>query len=272
MAVAAYLTAHGAKVVLIAEQASRKAIARFAFRLPAFPNKALQAALLRFNLGSIPYRADCVIEAAHGDNRLRGVTLRSGAVRWTEECDYAAVAYGLHPNTELASLLGCRLADGGVAVDEFQRSSVAEVLAAGECTGIGGVDMSIVEGEIAGYAATNNLKRAGRLFAKRNRARRFARLLADTFTCRAELRDLCQSDTIVCRCEDVSYERLSKFPSFRAAKLHTRCGMGPCQARVCSPAAEFLFGWADDTQRPPAFPVRVGSLIRHNAQGVADQR
>ena len=49
--------------------------------------------------------------------------------------------------------------------------------------------------------------------------------------------------------------------NWRAAKLHTRCGMGACQGRICGAAAQFLFGWDNDSVRPPAFPVRVGSLM-----------
>jgi hypothetical protein len=71
---------------------------------------------------------------------------------------------------------------------------------------------------------------------------------------------LASSDTIVCRCEDVPHSRLREHSGWRAAKLHTRCGMGPCQGRICGPATEFFFGWNPDSVRPPIFPVRVSSL------------
>ena len=54
---------------------------------------------------------------------------------------------------------------------------------------------------------------------------------------------------------------LEHFADGRAAKLHTRCGMGGCQGRTCGAAARFLFGWDHDSVRPPVFPVRVGALI-----------
>jgi len=81
------------------------------------------------------------------------------------------------------------------------------------------------------------------------------------FGLREELRALPRPETIVCRCEDVRYEKLQQAASFRAAKLHTRCGMGPCQARICGPATEFLFGWRTDSVRPPILPARAASLI-----------
>jgi len=117
-----------------------------------------------------------------------------------------------------------------------------------------------VEGEIAGYAACGELERARRLFGRRDRARSFAKALERTFALRGELRTLPRPATVVCRCEDVTYEKLQQAASARGAKLHTRCGMGACQGRICGAATEFLFGWKPDTVRPPLLPARVGSL------------
>jgi hypothetical protein len=44
------------------------------------------------------------------------------------------------------------------------------------------------------------------------------------------------------------------------AKLHTRCGMGACQGRICGAATQFLFGWTPNAHRPPLSPVRVATL------------
>src|SRR5262249_58581679 len=97
-------------------------------------------------------------------------------------------------------------------------------------------------------------------FNERARYRRFAQSLNRTFALRPELKSLARPDTFVCRCEDVTYSRMQAYDSWRAAKLQTRCGMGPCQGRVCGPAAQFLFGWGMESVRPPMFPVRVDSL------------
>jgi NADPH-dependent 2,4-dienoyl-CoA reductase/sulfur reductase-like enzyme len=261
LAVGANLRKAGAEVVLIAEQAPRATVARFALGLLARPSKLAQAAAFRLALAAIPYRHGCWIETAQGAGRLERVRIRQGRRIWTERCDYAAVAYGLYPNTELAALLGCRLDGVAVAVDEQQRSSLHYVYCAGECTGIGGAELSLLEGRIAGYSATGQPDRAKRLFGKRNQARRFASRLNAAFVLRGELRALPQADTLVCRCEDVAFAALKRSSSFRAAKLHTRCGMGPCQGRVCGPATEFLFGWKTDSIRPPLFPVRARSLM-----------
>jgi hypothetical protein len=160
----------------------------------------------------------------------------------------------------MAALLGCKIRDGFVHVDDSQRTTVATVFCAGEPTGIGGLELSLIEGQIAGLVAAGREWDAQQLFSAREKLRRFALLLNHTFSLRSELRGLASADTIVCRCEDVTYSRLQAHTSWRAAKLHTRCGMGPCQGRICGPATEFLFGWNSDSIRPPVFPVRVQSL------------
>ena len=66
---------------------------------------------------------------------------------------------------------------------------------------------------------------------------------------------------MVCRCEDVTWGQLRPYDSWRAAKLQTRCGMGPCQGRVCGAALAFLRGWTAESVRPPVFPARVDSLL-----------
>ena len=273
-AVAKYLTQHGGQVLMLAEQAPRNKMARFGFRLAQHPDKLMQAASLGLPLGRGTYRFGCWIAVANGEDRLRSVRLRQGNKTWQEECDLAGIAYGLCPNVELATLLGCRTNQHGVVVDEWQRSSQENVFFAGECTGIGGVDLSLAEGQIAGYAATARPEEARRVFAKRRRAHKFAAALNDTFMLRGELRELPRSETVICRCEDVSLERLKDCDSFREAKVHTRCGMGPCQGRICGPAGCFLFGWESESVRPPVFPARLSSLVHsgRTAEKTSDRK
>jgi hypothetical protein len=74
------------------------------------------------------------------------------------------------------------------------------------------------------------------------------------------LKELAESSTVVCRCEDVPLGLLRYHESWRSAKLHTRCGMGPCQGRVCGPATAFILGWRVESVRPPVFPARLETL------------
>ena len=259
LAVAAYLRKRGAEVLLIAEQASSAKLARFGLGLVG---KASQAFELKRQLSGVRYLSSCWPIAAGGDQELESVTLVRGGKRWQEECDYLACGFHLVPNVELAELLGCVLERGSVRVDEFQQTSVPQVYAAGEATGIGGLELSLVEGEIAGLAVAGKHDDARRLFPAREKQQRFASLLNRTFALRAELKQLATPETIVCRCEDVTFASVQAHDSWRAAKLQTRCGMGPCQGRVCGGAIEFLFGWRAESVRPPILPVRIDSLIR----------
>jgi len=258
--VAATLSRGGAKVLLVAEQASRENVAAFAANLWRRPATLLQAAMLRLGFMTTPFVTGTWVTAARGDTAVREVTLSDGRSTQTIRCDLLCAAFGLVPNTELARLLGCALENGIVAVDERQSTSVPGVYCCGEPTGIGGVDLALVEGEIAGHAAAAQ-RVPGRLVSRRARHRRDAARLERAFGLRAELFALAESDTIVCRCEDVRWGALDRQWSTRQAKLYTRAGMGPCQGRVCGAALECLMGWPADSVRAPAQPARCDTLI-----------
>jgi len=261
LAVAAYARKCGAKVIGICEQTTRPKMARFGLKMMLIPDKAAEALRFAYDLRSIPHWTDCWPVAAFGNRRLESVRISRQGQTSEIACDYLACGFHLIPNVELPRTCGCRLRESFVAVDEYQQTSVPGIFCAGEPTGIGGLELALVEGEIAGYAATNCEDRAQHLFAKRARHQKVARILQDAFPLRPELKNLARPDTLVCRCEDVPHERLCEHASWRAAKLHARCGMGPCQGRICAPAAEFLFGWQIDSVRPPLFPVRCSSLV-----------
>lgn len=261
LAVAAHLRADGARIESICEQAAQKHINSFAAKLASHPGKFFQALQLRTVLAGIPYSTGTWPVRAGGAEKIEWVEVSNGSETRRIECDYLACGFGLVPNTELAQLLGCRLTNGSVAVNESMQTSVENVYCAGEPLGIGGLETSLIEGQIAGYSAGGAPQRASSLAAARTKARQFAMLLGQTFALRSELRKLAEPETFVCRCEDVTYAKLRPYANWRDAKLQTRCGMGPCQGRVCGPATQFLFGWQPDSVRPPIFPARIDSLI-----------
>ncbi len=268
LAVAAYLRGRGANVLLIAEQASVSRLAGFGIGLLRHRKKLLEGWELKKDFSrkgaktqsKTRYLSDCWVAEAHGEERLEALTLVRREKRWRVACDYLACGFHLVPNVELAELLGCCIESRGVKVDAFQQTTVPNVYSAGETTGIGGLELSLVEGEISGLAAAGKHVAARELFPARGKQRKFAYLLNRTFALRDELKYLSTPETIVCRCEDVTLERLLVHNSWRAAKLQTRCGMGPCQGRVCGGAVEFLFGWRAESVRPPVLPVKIDSL------------
>ena len=109
------------------------------------------------------------------------------------------------------------------------------------------------------YAAGADVA-AEALRARRDHARAFAELLPRHFALRKQIHLAATPPTVVCRCEDVPQAALAGCDDWTEAKLHTRCGMGACQGRVCGAAAQFLFGWAPPAPRPPLSPARIATL------------
>jgi D-hydroxyproline dehydrogenase subunit alpha len=262
VAVASHARKRGANVLGICEQTSFEKIARFGTAMTRLPGKLKEGLRFLWDLRGIPYQTSCWPIAATGRERIERVRLlHNGRIREIG-CDYLACGFHLVPNIELAKYTGCRIEEGFVKVDEFQQTSVPNVYCAGEPTSIGGLELSLVEGQIAGCAAVGDTKGAREFFAERKRYAQFAAELEGAFELRPELKSLADPGTLLCRCEDVPMGRVRPCDSWRAAKLLTRCGMGPCQGRVCGSAAEFLFGWAIDSVRPPVFAVDCASLAR----------
>lgn len=265
LAVAVGLKRLGATIISISEQAPRASVTKFALFLSRYPAKIWQGIQLKLRLTGIPYRYGIWPVHVEGDQQIRSVTLTDGRKSWTEGCDYLACGFGLVPNVELPLALGCELKSDFVWVDGNQATSVPNVYCAGEPTGIGGADCALVEGQIAGYCATNDQSKAEALFAQRASWHRFRAALATAFAPRPELKSLATDDTLLCRCEDVTLGRVRQFNGWRDAKLQTRCGMGACQGRICGAASKFILDWGMESVRPPVLPALVGSLVSEPA-------
>ncbi|MDD1016768.1 NAD(P)/FAD-dependent oxidoreductase [Pseudomonas rubra] len=257
LASAATAKSNGARVLRIAEQASPAAIASFAAQLPRWPHKLLQS----ISLFDRQYRSASHVLAALGRDRLEGVRLKQNGKVVEIACDRLACGFGLIPNIQLAQALGCAVERQAVAVDSWQATSQPCVYAAGECTGFGGSERALVEGAIAGHAAVGNRQAAQRLWHRRARWQGFANALNTAFALDPALKSLADSDTLVCRCEDVPYAALTGHSDWRQAKLASRCGMGACQGRICGAATEHLFGWQPSAPRPPFSPARIDTLL-----------
>lgn len=263
LAAAATATQAGATVVRIAEQASWASLAGFAAQLPRWPAKALQALpLLHPGL-----RASTHVLEAQGTTQVQSVRLRKGSsAEETIACDRVACGFGLVPNTQLGQLLGCALGGPlsggqGLAVDAQMHTSVPGVFAAGESTGFGGSERALVQGSIAGHAAAGQMQQAQALRPPLVRWECFAQALQTSFVLNEALKTLAQPDTLVCRCEDVPYAALVGRQGWIDAKLHTRCGMGACQGRICGAATQHLFGWTPAPPRHLLAPARIGTLV-----------
>jgi NADPH-dependent 2,4-dienoyl-CoA reductase/sulfur reductase-like enzyme len=199
--------------------------------------------------------------------------------------DVVAVGWGFLPDLTLGGILGCaqKVDSDGTAifsVDNFQLSSQRNIWIAGEATGIGGADLSLIEGEIAGLAASGQ-KVSPTLLRKRFRKQLFADALKRSYPVQDGWRGWLSVGTTICRCEEVKLQEISDSVSelraedSRTAKLFTRAGMGLCQGRMCSTnVSDIVSGITGcavtDTDRiagsnrPIAAPISLGQLSDGN--------
>lgn len=268
--------------------------------LPGGAAKGLDLARYLSNLARhrVPYLRRHRIRAIHGDTSVTGVTIAKVDRDWTAlsgtdrllEADTVAIGYGFTAQLDLALQLGCNVMQGSdeglaIEVDENQASSVGGVFAAGETTGIGGVDLARIEGLIAGASVARSLGHADPLRdpasvrRTRDRLRAFADALAVSFPLRPGWKEDLTDDTIVCRCEEVTAGRIRTSidelgaRDARAVKLLTRAGMGWCQGRICSLAVDQLCPGASSVEaqmraatRPIAVPVPLSSIAAMTAR------
>lgn len=240
----------------------------------------------------VPRLYSHAIVRADGDDAVRSVIVaelgRNGLVRAgseeTLEADTVCVGYGLTPAAELTQLAGCRQvwdhsADNVVPYrDDAMRTSQPGVLVAGDCTGIAGAEVAVVEGRLAGLTAARD---AGLLDAVGYRARSAAEMrgLRDHLRFRDALDslypigdwayNLATRETVVCRCEDVTMADLAAArPTWVVdpsdMKASTRAGMGFCQGRNCGAQIRRLMGGARHdlpfSRRPPVRPALIASI------------
>ncbi|MFB9905933.1 FAD-dependent oxidoreductase [Allokutzneria oryzae] len=221
----------------------------------------------------IPYLPRTTVIAAHGSGHVTAVTVAKLDRDWNVvpgsekrlDVDAVCVGFGFVPQIDLAVATGCDVDKGFVRVDSAQRTSVAGVFAAGEITGIGGADLAAAEGTVAGTAAARGDVPHHALRTVR-KGRMFAGALAAAHPVQPGWRSWLDSDTLICRCEEVSYGELCQaveqrqVRDLRSLKLVSRVGLGPCQGRICGRAVAELTGITETVRRPIAAPIRLGEL------------
>ncbi|HEY9264339.1 MAG TPA: FAD-dependent oxidoreductase, partial [Mycobacterium sp.] len=224
---------------------------------------------------------------AYGRDAVQGVTIAKVDRDWrripgTERdlaVDAVCVSHGFTPRLELAIAAGCRItADRFVEVDQGQRSTQPGVFAAGETTGIGGSDLALTEGTIAGHLAAGGEIDDPVLKDARTRKRRLDHLARSVRIGHAQgsrWTEWLTDDTILCRCEEVSYAHLrtvldgTRSRGVRSVKLASRVGLGPCQGRICGRVVEHIISSGGTLpltdgvmidRRPIAAPIRFSEL------------
>ncbi len=259
--------------------------------------------LSRIYLSGVPVQYRKKIVEARGTNALEEVVVgkvdsSGNLIEGTEKIyktEALAVGYGFVPNIEGPQTAGCDLEfsewKGGwtVKVDEGLETSVENILAAGEITGVGGALKSINEGKIAAFTILHKFEKIDkknyqRQLKKLTKVRKHHMKFVDCFNSLYKIPGNAVSDipdeTIICRCEDIKMGEIKKsidsgFTTPKGLKTAVRISMGNCQGRICGPVIydilkvlakqepEFLdlrpFG-----ARPPLKPVPIDALAKFN--------
>ena len=208
----------------------------------------------------VPLRYRRVIVRAEGDGRVERVVHAAADADWrpragTEEvvaADTLCVGYGFFPSAELLRLAGCDFGYdedlGGpvVARDEWLRTSVEGIAAAGDGTGVTGSYAAVAEGRLAALGAALDLgilspadamARGKPLRSHLARKEAFRAALGPLHAVGEGIYDLATDDTVVCRCEELTVRDLdaaaASSEDLNAVKSLTRATMGMCQGRSC---------------------------------------
>ncbi|MBV1798992.1 NAD(P)/FAD-dependent oxidoreductase [Siccirubricoccus sp. G192] len=251
---AAQCIAAGAAPSLILETTPR-ANWRGALRhLPAFlatpyARKGLALmARVRRHLRVVPHVAALAIDAEDGALR----------VTWAEgtafTADHVLLHQGVVPTLNLARAAGCAIAwDEGNAcfapvTDAWGTASLPGIAVAGDGAGIAGAEAAALRGRLTALEALRALGvldeagRDARAAPHRAALARWSRGRAFLDALYRPAPHFCAAppDAMACRCEEVTGAALRDAARMGATgpnqlKAFLRCGMGPCQGRMCGP-------------------------------------
>ena len=280
MVIAAQVVEAGGRVeaVLFAQSqlSMVRAVAAAPFAAVAHLGNLLAAAgaMRTLRRHGVPVHYGVPIERILGERSVEAV--EAGGRRWA--CDAVGLCFGFVPQSALPRMIGARMRlpgpAGGWAAqhDRWMRSTVPGLFVAGETTGVAGAPAAMAAGEVAGIALDMGLldeagadRLASVARSRREELLRFAALL-DRIADPRPYFPAMDSETLVCRCEDVPLGRIAPLLDGRSAnaiKLSTRCGMGACQGRNCEPTLLRLIdnpGEPGFAARFPARPVTIADL------------
>ena len=259
-----------------------------ALRAPEYLRKgiAMRRSLRR---AGVPIHSGVSALAAVGGDRLEAVRFMHRGRSREMSAATALLHHGVVPNVQVTRQLGCdHVWDEAQrcwrpALDEWYGTSLAGVAVAGDGGGIAGAEAAALAGGIAALAAAHAL---GQL-SREERDAKAAPLRRELATHRA-IRPLLDAlfrppreilappgvATVVCRCEEVTAGAIRDAVALGATgpnqmKAYLRCGMGPCQGRLCGLTVSEIMAEARGKSvaeigyyriRPPIKPVTLGEL------------
>jgi NADPH-dependent 2,4-dienoyl-CoA reductase/sulfur reductase-like enzyme len=284
---AAQLLRAGGKIEAILDTAPRLNWMRAMMHAPDFllsPYWAKGLALLREVKAKVPVIRAVSVEA-QGKDRLSEVVFGTDAGERRMKIDLLLLHQGVVPNVNLALAAGvahrwnARQLCFEPEVDADFGTSVPGIAVAGDGAGIAGGTAAAERGRIAALAAVRALKPAAtvpnvQMIRQKLAREEMGRAFLDTLYQPAPQFRRPVGDTIVCRCEEVTAQQVRDTADLgcegpNQMKAFLRCGMGPCQGRLCGLTvteliAEQRRGTPETVGyyrlRPPVKPITLGEL------------
>lgn len=237
--------------------ARRRAVRHLPAALLSDPGLVAQGVLLslRRSLSGIPVHRHVTqlrAESDEGDGVLTRVRFHAGDRDMSLPASLLAVHDGVIPNTQISRLLGLEhrwnAAQSAFApvVSEDGESALPGLWIVGDAAGIGGAELAEVTGSLAGHAvasrrfadhADTHRETVARLWRLRQK-KRAVRPLVDALYPALPPPGPEADEAMLCRCEAVTVAAIRRAVALGAngpnrVKTFTRCGMGPCQGRIC---------------------------------------
>jgi thioredoxin reductase/bacterioferritin-associated ferredoxin len=256
------------------------------FALSSYRAKGLE--LIRDVKRKVSVVSNVVSLCALGDDKLSEVAFTStGGVARRIAVDTLLLHQGVAPNVNLAMAAGAAYQWDDTqlcwkpVVDVDGHTTVKNIAIAGDGAGIGGAFAAVERGRIAALAAVEALApermsllpdRSGVLQALRRAE--LGRTFLDVLFQPAPQFRRPEGETIVCRCEEVKAAQIAETISLgvegpNQLKAFLRCGMGPCQGRMCGLTVTELIAQARGVSpdavgyyrlRPPVKPIALKEL------------
>ena len=291
---AAQVLRAGGRIEAILDTTPRGALLRampYAPGLMLSPLFAKGRALMREVRRRVTVVAAVTELSASGGARVREIAFRSGGGETrTLPLDTLLLHQGVVPSTSLAMAAGVAhrwdpLQHCWVPVlDDALQSSVPGVSVAGDGGGIAGAWAAEARGRLAGIAAVRALKPDARVpdeQAVRHALVRhlLGRRFLDTLYEPSAATRIPADDVIACRCEEVTAGRIRETVAMgcegpNQMKALTRCGMGPCQGRLCHLTVTEVIAAARGVSpaevgtyrvRPPVKPIPLSEFAAMSA-------
>ena len=206
----------------------------------------------RLRAAGIPWFTGATQLAVEGQERAQALRFTAGGREHRLDASVVLLHHGVVPNTQLTRLL--RVAhDWDPAqlcwqprVDDWGQTSLVGLRIAGDGAAIGGALAAEASGALAALGAAHALKclsatdRDARAAAARKALRQQLRIrpFLDALYRPPAWINTPADDTVVCRCEEVTAGRIREVARLgcqgpNQTKFFSRCGMGPCQGRLC---------------------------------------